>query len=716
MSQSSEFPLSSVERATQESTQSPLQQSVQFVRGVGPQRAELLARMDLLTVEDVLWHLPRDVLDLTHITEVIELRAEELQTVRGRVVDRDGKLLSNGRTLTSVLLDCNGSYVRGVWFNQDWIMRKFQQDQLVLFSGKPKRSAGRWEMSHPRVQWLEGDDGDSHGGVLPRYRLTEGLAMHEMRRIARNIAEDYAELMPELLPETFRVREKLPAIAAAFRGVHLPASLAEFQSGWHRLIYQDLLEFQIGLAVRRRAWRKLSAAPRCPVTAKIDARIRRLLPFELTAGQNKVVKEIALDLDSGWAMHRLLQADVGAGKTVVAIYAMLAVVAAGMQTVLMAPTEILARQHWGTLDRLLKQSRVKRCLLTGQLSAAERQQMLASIRSGEMQLVVGTQAVIQKDVGFSRLGLAVIDEQHKFGVLQRAHFSGGEQVPHTLVMTATPIPRSLCLTQFGDLDLSVISELPPGRQKVVTSRVAAPTVAGKAWDFIRDKLRTGRQAYVVCPRIEASGEIFGDENGDLRSVETVFRRLTQGELREFRVGLLHGQLPPEEKQAAMESFQRGELQVIVCTTVIEVGIDVTNATLMVIFDADRFGLSQLHQLRGRITRGHFQGYCFLFPSSGESTPDGSARLAALEAHASGFDIAEADFALRGPGDVLGTRQHGALPLRVADLVRDQALLPEARAAAFELVSSGELDTPEFLPLKVQVLERFGKLMEIAGSG
>jgi ATP-dependent DNA helicase RecG len=490
--------------------------------------------------------------------------------------------------------------------------------------------------------------------------------------------------------------------------------MAEFEAGWRRMIYEDLLEFQVGLALRRRAWRKLSEAPRFPTTSKIDARIRRLFPFDLTTGQNQAIRDISTDLDSGWAMHRLLQADVGAGKTVVAIYGMLVAVAAGFQTVMMAPTEILAQQHWRTIERLLQHSRVDRRLLTGQLTAAERRETLQAIRSGTTQLVVGTQAVIQQDVEFARLGLAVIDEQHKFGVLQRAHFSSGSNStpPHTLVMTATPIPRSLCLTQFGDLDLSVISELPPGRQKVNTSRVGTAAAVLKAWDFVREKVRSGRQAYVVCPRIESADEanLVNEQTG----AEAVFRQLGKAELREFRLGLLHGQLPSAEKEAVMDAFRRHEIDVLVCTTVVEVGVDVPNATLMVIYDAERFGLSQLHQLRGRIARGHFAGYCFLFSTA--TTSDATARLSAMEAHASGFDIAEADFALRGPGDLLGTRQSGALPLRVADLVRDQAILKEARDVAFELVGSGRLDTPEFLPLKVQVLERFGRLLEIAGSG
>jgi ATP-dependent DNA helicase RecG len=401
---------------------------------------------------------------------------------------------------------------------------------------------------------------------------------------------------------------------------------------------------------------------------------------------------------------------------------MLVAVAADFQTVLMAPTEVLASQHWNTIERLLANSRVKRLLLTGKLTAAQRREGLAQIAAGEVQLVVGTQAVIQHDVSFAKLGLVVIDEQHKFGVSQRARFATGRQAPHTLVMTATPIPRSLCLTQFGDLDLTVMTEMPPGRQKVVTSRVPGGPAREKVWDFLRQKLRTGRQAYVICPRIGGETESAAPDEGaggdgpggDGLGAEEVFTRLSQTVLSDFRVGLVHGQLDPAAKAAAMEAFRSGRTQVLVATTVVEVGVDVPNATLMVVNRAESFGLSQLHQLRGRISRGSFQGYCFLFAESEEAEIND--RLQTLEQHASGFDVAEADFRLRGPGDILGTRQSGELPLAVADLVRDAAELTDARTAAFELVNSGAFDQPAFAPLKIRVLERFGQLFDLAGSG
>jgi ATP-dependent DNA helicase RecG len=689
-----------------------LDSSVQYVRGVGPQRAELLGCLGLATVSDLLFYLPRDILDLTQVSRVRELAEGALATVRGRVVDRDAKLLTGGRTMTAILLECQGEYLRGVWFNQPWILQKFRDDDFVLFSGKPKKRAGRWEISHPRIQWLNDDDDQSSGGMLPVYGLTEGLKMHEMRRIVRAVVEIGADKVPEVLPDEFRDRLALPRIGQALRLVHLPVNREQYDAGRHRLIFQDLLELQLGLALRRRTWQTRGEAARLPGSAKIDARIRRLLPFTLTAGQNSAVRQITADLDSPIAMHRLLQADVGAGKTVVAVYAMLVAVAAGFQTVLMAPTEILANQHWQTVDRLLANSRVNRLVLTGRLSPVQRHEALARIAAGDVQLVVGTQALIQEDVSFAKLGLVVIDEQHKFGVTQRARFATGATTPHTLVMTATPIPRSLCLTQFGDLDLTVMHDLPPGRQRVVTSRVPEGPARQKAWDFIRQKLRTGRQAYVVCPRIGPDLDSAHGSSG--LSAEEVYASLSGGELREFRVGFVHGQLDCDAKDAAMEAFRSGQTEVLVATTVIEVGVDVPNVTLMVVYRAESFGLSQLHQLRGRISRGSFQGYCFLFSDSAD--PLANERLQTLEQHADGFEVAEADFRLRGPGDILGTRQHGELPLAVADVVRDESELGEARRIAFELVGSGEFDQPHFAPLKIQVMERFGKLFDLAGSG
>lgn len=691
----------------------PLLTSLQFVTGVGPKRAELLAKLELRTVQDLLWYLPRDYLDLTDVRGIKELEKDLVQSVVGRVVDLDYRQLTKGRVMIGVLLECDGGYLRGVWFNQPWMLKKFRPSEQVVFSGKPKWSQGRWEISNPNVQWI-GDDDDSSAAVsvLPRYGLTDGLRMSEMRRIAQQVVQQFVDFIPDPIPAACQVEWQLASMRDALRRIHFPKSLIDAQEARRSLVFHDLLDFQLALALRRRYWRQRSPAPMLPATPKVDARIRRLFPFTLTAGQDKAIKDISEDMASGQAMQRLLQADVGAGKTAIAIYGMLVAVAAGYQACLMAPTELLTMQHWQTVERLLGHSRVQRLLLTGNLTAKQRQLALDQIRSGEAQLVVGTQSLIQKDVSFSKLGLVVVDEQHRFGVTQRAHFSSGTENVHMLVMTATPIPRSICMTQFGDLDLTINADLPPGRQKVVTSRISTDNHRSKAWNFIRQKLESGRQVYIVCPRVE-EGESNGDA-ADMMSAETAYRELQNTELRGFRVGMVHGQLDRDVKAQQMADFRAGQIQALVSTTVIEVGVDVPNANLMVIFQAERFGLSQLHQLRGRIGRGEFQGYCFLFTETDK--PEAVQRLVALETSTNGFEIAEADFRLRGPGDILGTRQHGNLPLRVADLLRDQTVLEEARSVAFQLVNSGRLDQPEFAMLKIRVLDRFETPMELVRSG
>lgn len=721
---------------------SPLMTPVQFLPGVGPRRGALLEKLGLKTAEDVLWNVPRDVLDLSHVAAVDDLTADAVHTIKGRVVDLEQRRLSGGRTMATILFDCSDSsgrdglggdnYIRGVWFNQDWVLKRARPGDAALISGKCKKRMGRWEFSHPRLQWLEEDFEGARGQVLPKYRLTEGLSMHEMRRIARQTATDLADLVPDPIPPDYRESLKLPRLGAAFKGLHAPATLEEFEAGRTRLVFDDLLEFQIGVALRRRMWKRRSAAPVIPVSTKVDLRIRKLFPFELTGGQNRAVHDIVQDLSHPFAMHRLLQADVGAGKTVIAVYAMLAAVAAGHQAVLMAPTELLARQHWQTIDGLLKFSRVRRAYLSGSLRPLERARIRQEIETGGVQLIVGTHAVISEGVRFHSLGVVVIDEQHRFGVMQRARFAGDGTMPHTLVMTATPIPRSLCLTQFGDLDLTLMTDLPPGRQPVVTSRIPSGPARAKVWHFIRGKLESGRQAYVVCPRISSTEseptpdkdrdspdgatrpESAGETTADRRAVESVYEELRLGELKGYSLARLHGGMAPADRDEAMRRFRNRETQVLVATTMVEVGVDVPNATMIVIEQAESFGLSQLHQLRGRVGRGEFQGYCFLMSASDDEAA--VERLGILESKTSGFDVAEADFTLRGPGDVLGTRQSGQLPLRVADLARDKLVVADTRAAAFELVQSGRIDTPEFAPLKVRVIERFGQLFEISGGG
>jgi len=688
-----------------------LQTPVQFVPGVGPGRAELLLKLNIRTAEDLLFHLPHSFNDFSSVRTVPKLEADVEQSVHGRVVDKDTRNLSKGRTLVGILLDCDGHFVRGTWFNQPWMFSKFRDNDHVIFSGVPKRRSGRWEFGSPRTHWITSDDDEDLSqatGVLPRYSLTDGISMDVMRRMVRSAVEAFAGELIDALPDEYRRYHKLPELQDAMRRLHTPKSVDEFHEGRHRLILDDLLEFQLGLALRRRLWSHTSKAPPIAVSAMVDSRIRRLFEFRFTTGQDEAVRQIVEDLARPQAMHRLLQADVGAGKTAIAVYGMLAAVAAGFQTVLMAPTEVLASQHWDLVEELLRHSRVKRGFLIGGLPAAQKRELLSEIASGECQLIVGTQAVIQASVQFHNLALAVIDEQHRFGVRQRARFGTDSQSPHVLVMTATPIPRSLCLTRFGDLDISLIRELPPGRQKVVTSRVDAAENQSRAWDFLRRQLQKGRQAYVVCPRVDGEGM------DDDAAAETMHQNLSVGELSDFRVGLLHGRMDREQRHEIMDRYRHHELDVLVSTTVIEVGVNVPNATIMVIQHAERFGLAQLHQLRGRICRGHFQGYCFLF--SNAETPDAQARLTALVESSDGFVLAEKDAELRGPGDVLGTRQSGALPLRVANPVRDIKTLAEARRMAFDLVRTGEFDGPDYARLKQTVLDRFGDVLDLPRSG
>ena len=703
----------------------PLQTPVQFVPGVGPDRAQLLTRIGIETAYDLLMHVPFSVNDFTDLRPAHKLEKDVEQSVHGRVVDTELRRLSGGRTLVGILLDCNGHFVRGSWFNQPWMLKKFRDHDHVIFSGKPQRKSGRWEFGNPRVHWLEQDDTDDDVegaiGVLPRYRLTDGIKMDAMRKMTKAAVERFADLVADPLPEYFRSHFRLPALPEALRQLHAPESREEFDTARHRLILDDLLEFQLGLALRRRFWGTQAVAPALDVSARIDARIRRLFEFRFTKGQDTVVREIVNDLRQTRPMHRLLQADVGAGKTAIAVYAILAAVAAGHQAVLMAPTEVLATQHWQTFEELLAQSRVRRGLLIGGLSAPHRRELLADIRSGHCQLLIGTQAVIQDSVRFNSLAVAVIDEQHRFGVRQRAAFATSLKTstepekatspilqPHVLVMTATPIPRSLCLTRFGDLDISTIKELPPGRQKVVTSRIDSDAQQHKAWAFVRKQVASGRQAYVVCPRVE------GQTEADDAAAETVFRTLQKTQLSDLKLGLLHGRMDRDERRRIMDQFRFHELDVLVSTTVIEVGVNVPNATIMVIQQADRFGLAQLHQLRGRICRGSYQGYCFLF--AGEVTPEANDRLQAMEESSDGFQLAEKDAELRGPGDVLGTRQSGDLPLRVADPVRDMKTLREARQMAFDLVRTGDFDTAEFATLKHLVVQRFSNILNLPHTG
>jgi len=682
---------------------------VQYLKGVGPQRAELLGRLGLRTAADVLFFFPRDYQDLTDLRDVEDLEEDKLQSVCGVVEEIELRGTSApGRSVLGVLVRRGTGYLRAVWFNQPFMRDQFDYGQRVMFSGKPKHRGLAWEMHHPKVQHLAEDEDEPEGKILPVYPLTEGLQQWQLRRITRGVLEICAELLDEVFPETCLAEHDLWPIRRAVREIHFPGSHEGLASARRRFVYQELFVLQLALALKRRQQHDQRRAPALEATAQIDARIRRLFPFELTAGQQQAIAEIAADMAVPLPMNRLLQGDVGSGKTVVAVYAMLLAVAHGHQAVLMAPTEVLARQHALTLGRLLAASQVRRAQLTGGLTPAKRTALLEQIAAGQIDVVVGTQAVIQEDVRFTKLGLVVIDEQHRFGVRQRAALKYAGLDPHYLVMTATPIPRTVTMTLFGDLDVSTLRESPPGRQPVNTYVAGEEKRAGW-WEFFRGKLREGRQGYVVTPLVEES------EERSAASLAETYESLANGELEEFRLGLIHGRMSPAEKDAAMDDFRRGETQVLVCTSVVEVGVDVPNATLMTIESGEWFGLAQLHQLRGRISRGRYPGFCCVFADP--QTDDSRKRLDAFTSTTNGFELAEIDFAIRGPGDLFGTQQHGLPPFRIADLARDHELLVEARRDAQALITADPgLAKPEHAKLRRQMVGRYGKALELADVG
>jgi len=685
-----------------------LRQSAQFLKGVGPARLQLLRRLGIETIGDVLFHFPRSYDDLSDIRPMTNLTAGTVQTIQGEVVGIEGKDLPDGRCLVSVVLSDGRNCLEGVWFNQPYAAKAFRFGQQLSFSGRPKWRRDHWQIINPHVQILGEGGKDLETGIMPVYPLTEDLRADQMRKLIRQALDEYGKLIPDLLPPNLRTKRKLHAAPVALRQIHVPESLPAAEAARRRFVYEEFLVLQIALGLRRRELRDRRQAPALPVTPAIDSRIRRLFPFKLTPDQDTAIAAICRDLASDRPMQRLLQADVGAGKTAVAVYALLLAVANKHQAILMAPTEVLARQHGHVVERYLAQSRVRRLLLTGALTPRKRQAALSAIRKGEVDLVIGTQALVQDDVEFAKLGLVVVDEQHRFGVNQRARVRRLGVDPHYLVMTATPIPRTLALSVFGDLDVSTIRQMPPGRQPMSTRWLPA---SRRDWVYeqIRQGLAQGRQGYVVCPLVESS-EIL-----DLKAAEQTYEDLRAGAFHDFRLGLIHGRLVEEQKDEVMERFRRRELDLLVATTVIEVGVDVPNATLLVIEHAERFGLSQLHQLRGRICRGALPGQCYLFADP--ANDDAKERLRLFTRITDGFALAEQDARLRGLGELFGTRQHGLGELRTGDLTADFDILRMAREDAFQIVAEDAgLRRPEHAPLRRAVLEKYGKTLDLAIVG
>jgi ATP-dependent DNA helicase RecG len=672
---------------------SALDVSLQALEGVGPKLAETAAEAGLATVGDLLTRFPHRHRD-RQIVPVASLEPTQQATIAVEVLANASRpFRRKGLSILSVKVGDESGTVRATWFNQPWLAPKLTEGTQLLLTGSADKRGFRvseYELS-----------GDASEGLMPVHPGTEQLKPQRLRQWMEQAIGSVGNVL-EPLPAQLRVRRRLAGAADAIRAIHFPESIEEVEEARQRLRFEELFLYQAILATRKRAHRVARPAPRLGKSGERVGRWIESLPFEPTKDQLKAFDEIDGDLDSGEPMQRLLMGEVGSGKTVVALYSMLRALEAGFQAVLMAPTETLAEQHAVTLGELLAEEATPFALLTGATPAAQRRGNLERLATGELGLIVGTHALIEPSVKFARLGLCVVDEQHRFGVKQRkALDSKGVEglAPHVLHMTATPIPRTLSLTAYGDLDTTALHELPSGRKPVRTRIVEEKERAG-AYEFIRGQLREGRQAYVVCPLVEESDKLQG------RAAEVEAERLAAGELSGFSVGVIHGQMHSREKAAAMESFAAGETDVLVATTVIEVGIDVANATVVVIEGAERYGVSQLHQLRGRVGRGEHESVCLLFPE--EAGGMARRRLKAVERENDGFRLAEIDLSLRGEGEVLGTRQHGLPRFAVAELPDDAAELEAAREEVLALLRKhGTLDVPELGPLLDTARLRFG---------
>ena len=654
------------------------------LRQVGPERAKALGSLGVETVLDLLTHYPRRYLDRTNQVDIAALAVDEEALVLARVV-RSHAIRGRGKPRVTVTVTDGSGQLELTFFNQTWREKQLPPGTDAAFFGKVTTFRGKRQMTNPVVDLV----GRETGRIVPVYPQSDKSRVYS-RDYGKWVREalDRAGDLAEPLPADVLRRHALVERTRAFHGIHAPESMNEVVEARRRLVFDELLRIQLALVMRKRAIERTAKGIRHRVDGELVGRFHEALPFPLTGAQQKAIAEITADLAGPHPMHRLLQGDVGSGKTIVAVSALLVAVQGGHQGALMAPTEVLAEQHFIGMRELLadlvvpdagtlmgeRPLRVE--LLTNRTTAADRRRLAAELESGGVDLLVGTHALIQEGVAFRSLGAVVVDEQHRFGVEQRAALRGKGEDPDVLVMTATPIPRTAAMTVYGDLDVSVLDELPPGRTPITTVWAQAEDDEAAVWERVRGEVSEGRQAYVVCPLIEESEKL------EAASAQETYDRLAAGELAGLSLGLLHGRLPSREKELTMELFRAGKLDVLVSTTVIEVGVDVPNATVMVILDADRFGIAQLHQLRGRVGRGAARSWCYLLGGDPESE-----RLAAMVRTTDGFELAEVDLEIRGEGTIMGERQKGRTDLKLASLRRDREWVVKAREVAFEIVDA-----------------------------
>jgi ATP-dependent DNA helicase RecG len=691
------------------------------VKGVGPRLAKLFEKKGILTVEDALYFLPRCYEDRSNLKKISELKAGRKETGLGEVL-LSGVAFYQGRkkrVFETVVGDGSGT-ITLKWFhgNERYLRERFKKGRQLIFSGEVRWFNYQKEIHHPDVEIVDGDvekDYLNFKRIVPIYSETEGLYQRTLRRLIKAILNGYADELSSPIPPEIVERQDLIDFSEAFRRVHFPpegepieALNLQRSDAHRRIIFDEFFFLELGMALKKRGM-ALETGFSFKTDGVLVQKLLNLLSFELTSAQERALAEIKKDLERPHPMNRLIQGDVGSGKTVVALLTCLEVIECGYQAAIMAPTEVLAEQHFLNLHRWVEPLGVKVALLTSSVKGSERENLYRSIRNGDIQLVIGTHAVIQEAVEFNRLGLAIIDEQHKFGVVQRGLLKKKGENPDVLVMTATPIPRTLAMTIYGDLDVSLIDEMPPGRVPVETKVFPEPARA-KVYRIVEGEVKKGRQAFIVYPLVEESEKL------DLKDATRMAEHLQKEVFPEFRIGLLHGRMKSDEKEAIMMEVKEGKIQILVATTVIEVGIDIPNASVMVVEHAERFGLSQLHQLRGRIGRGHYPSKCILLAQY-RSSEEARVRLRAMEKTTDGFKIAEEDLTLRGPGEFFGIRQSGLPDFRVAHIIRDTPVLIEARKEAFRLIQEDpELVHPSHAGVRDTLTKRWKGRMELAAIG
>ncbi|MEX0800483.1 MAG: ATP-dependent DNA helicase RecG [Dehalococcoidia bacterium] len=691
-----------------------LDSPVDVFSGVSRNYAAKLKRLGVESVRDLLYHFPFRYNDYSQVRPISKLVVGEEQTLLADVFSAGAGMVGRRKATEAVVSDKTGT-LRVVWWGQTYVARQLREGMKVALSGKVTAYRGLRQMENPEWEPLEGDSVHTRR-IVPVYPATKDLPQRLLRRLAREAVDAFAGKLVESLPEDVRRALKAPAVVTAMRGMHAPESAEEAAAARRRFALEELLYIELGVVKRRKEWQAAGAAPELSLPDAVRRGFESSLPFEMTQAQRRAVDAVLGDVAGRVPMNRLLEGDVGSGKTVVAAMALLAAVAARHQGAIMAPTEVLAEQHYRTFCSLFASGEdglwrdvftppylerpLRVTLLRGSLKASEKAAAQESIASGETDIAIGTQALIQGDVEFDRLGLVVVDEQHRFGVEQRAALRAKGASPHVLVMTATPIPRTLALTVYGDLDLTVLDEMPPGRPPVKTYRLRA-NQRQQAYDFLRKQVAAGRQGYIICPLVEESEAVAA------RAAVQEYERLSTEVFPELRMGLLHGRMTPGDKDSVMRSFRDGDLDVLVSTAVVEVGVDVPNATVMLVEGADRFGLAQLHQFRGRVRRSSTQAYCLL--SSDNESEEAQERLRIVETTHDGFKLAEEDLRIRGEGEYFGTRQSGLPDLKVARLT-DVALIEQARGEATRLLDEDpELSRPEHAALGARVSELWARI-------